>query len=120
MAGRRAGGARNHPAREPVAPGAGSGVVSGTTVTTIVRRVHELLGDAGVLRMLDQAGETRSREALDASAEWSSYDQVVALFEAATEVTGDPDFARRCGEDMLRQWEASEVAQLLRSLGSPG
>jgi diguanylate cyclase (GGDEF)-like protein len=120
MAGKRAGGARNHPARDPAAPGAGSGVVSGTTVTTIVRRVDELLGDAGVLRMLDQAGETRSREALDASAEWSSYDQVVALFEAATEVTGDPDFARRCGEDMLRQWEASEVAQLLRSLGSPG
>ncbi|MBV8950042.1 MAG: diguanylate cyclase [Actinobacteria bacterium] len=100
--------------------GLSSGLISGTTVATILRRVRDSAGESGVQLLLERAGERRPLELLDDAAQWSRYDAVVALFEAAVEVTGEEGFARRCGEDMVRQWESSEVAELLRSLGSPG
>lgn len=51
---------------------------------------------------------------------WSSYSDACALFEAARDITGQPDVGLRIGEEMLRQHAGTEVAALLRSLGSPG
>ena len=52
--------------------------------------------------------------------EWSSYEAAVKLFRAAAVVTDEPDIGRRVGEETLRQYHGTEVAALLRSLGSPG
>ena len=69
--------------------------------------------------MLDRAGEPRSAEELTDTTTWSSYAQASALFRAAEEVSGDPDVALHAGEELLLQYADTEVAALLRSLGSP-
>jgi diguanylate cyclase (GGDEF)-like protein len=77
------------------------------------------MGEDGVQRLLQLASESRSVAELEEIERWSSYDQVVALFEAGIVITSDADFPRRCGEALIYIWESSEVADLLRSLGSP-
>src|SRR5690606_10702311 len=68
---------------------------AGVTTRLIVSYVRRHRGDDGVARVLELAGETRSVESLEDELGWSSYDQKIALFEAAAVVTGDPDVARR-------------------------
>src|SRR5215208_4652568 len=43
----------------------------------------------------------------------------MALFSAAAEITGDPQIARRVGEETIAQHAGTPVATLMRSLGSP-
>jgi len=94
--------------------------ISGALTNVIVRYVRALAGDEGVGRMLDLAGEGRPVSALENPTSWSSHDEAIALFEAASEVTGDPQVGLHVGAEMLRQHDGTEVANLLRSLGSPG
>jgi diguanylate cyclase (GGDEF)-like protein len=94
--------------------------VSGSITSVVVRYVRRVAGDGGVQRMLEVAAEPRSAAEIEDTTGWSSYEAAVELFAGAAAVTGDGDVARRCGEEMLRQHEGSEVAALLRSLGSPG
>ena len=50
---------------------------------------------------------------------WIAYDEAVALWQAGARVTHHPGFARAVGEDAARRLAASQVAAMLRSLGSP-
>ena len=93
--------------------------VSGTVTSVIIRYVRNLCGDPGLARMLQMAGEMRPVEALEDSLTWSSYAETLALISAAAHVCVDNEIARHLGEEMLRQYDGTEVANLLRSLGSP-
>ena len=94
--------------------------ISGALTNVIVRYVRALVGDEGVQQMVDLAHEARPVSALEDPTSWSSHDEAIALFEAASEVTGDPQVGLHVGAEMLRQHDGTEVANLLRSLGSPG
>ncbi len=93
--------------------------VSGTVTSVIIRYVRNLCGDAGLVRMLQIAGEMRPVETLEDPLTWSSYAETLALISAAAHVCVDNEIARHLGEEMLRQYDGTEVANLLRSLGSP-
>ena len=76
-------------------------------------------GANAVAELLGRAGSTRSEEYLDDVSNWISYDEAVALFEAAEDITGDPEIACTIGEETVAQHAGTPVATLLRSLGSP-
>jgi diguanylate cyclase (GGDEF)-like protein len=92
---------------------------AGVTTRLILTYVRRRLGDDGVDRLLTIAGETRPRELLEDERSWSSYDQKVALFEAAQELTGDPLVARRIGESLLQERVAAPLRMVVAALGSP-
>lgn len=94
--------------------------INGTTTGLILAYVRDRLGDAGVREVLDGAGEERSVEDLSDPTAWSSYDQAIALFEAAAAATGDPRVGRGIGEELLRRYRGTPVETVLRALGSPG
>lgn len=93
--------------------------ISGAVTGVIVRYVRSLFGDVGVVHMLSLAGDERDPRQLADPANWSTHQQAIGLLEAATRVTGDPMTSRRIGEEILRQYEGTEVATALRNLGSP-
>jgi diguanylate cyclase (GGDEF)-like protein len=107
-----------------------SSVMSGTDVSEpgrhlactitlgIIRRVRSVAGEAALGELLQIAGSTRTLEYLEDIANWVSRDEAMALFEAAREITGDPEVARHVGEDAVRQYSGTSVATTLRSLGS--
>ena|GEM_PF-827519 len=94
--------------------------ISGSTTGIVLRYLRRVAGDDAVDECVRLAGDTRPIDEIESVDSWSSYDQAVALLEAARTITGDPSVARRIGEEMLRQYMGTEVAALLRSLGSPG
>ena len=94
--------------------------ISGSTTGVVIGYLRRVHGEATVERVLAAAGETRAIAEIEDTNSWCSYRQAVALFEAAAQVTGDPAVARRAGEELLRQHAGTEVAALLRALGSPG
>lgn len=87
--------------------------------STLLQRVSALAGERGVESVLAAASSPHSAAYLRDVANWVSYDEAVALFTAAVEVTGDPGIARAAGEASVRQHAGTAVATLLRSLGSP-
>lgn len=94
--------------------------ISGAMAGVAVRYVRNAFGDDGVARLLALAGDPRSPATIEDPSSWTSYRHMIRLFQAAAEVTGESGVARRIGAEMLRQYEGGEVAELLRSLGSPG
>jgi diguanylate cyclase (GGDEF)-like protein len=104
----------------PAGSDPGAGEIAGSITAVILRCVERAAGDRGIERMMELAGDDRPPEILRKSATWTPYDTTVRLFRAGIDVTGNPQFARLVGEEMLRQYDGSEVAALLRSLGSPG
>jgi diguanylate cyclase (GGDEF)-like protein len=107
----------------PTAPNTsdiGAGMISSSVTAVIARCVERVAGDDGLARLMALAGDDRDPAELQKIASWTPYGTAVALFHAGTEVTGNPDFARYVGEEMLRQYDGSEVNALFRSLGSPG
>jgi len=94
--------------------------VSGAVTRVLVGEVRRRAGEVGVERLRQLAHEARLPTELEDPTSWSTLEEALALFEAAAEVTGDTGIARHVGEEMLRQHDGTSVAQLLRSLGSPG
>jgi hypothetical protein len=90
-----------------------------TLSSVLVRRVRRLCGENGLTELLERSGSERSLAYLDDLTNWISYDEAMALFEAAIEVTGDEQIARQIGEETLAQHAGTPVATLMRSLGSP-
>lgn len=88
---------------------------SGVTVRLIIEFVRNATGDDGVARLLALAGETRPLEVLENVRSWSTYEQRIALFEAAALLTGDPLVARKIGASVL----GSQGTTLLRSVLLP-
>ena len=88
------------------------------------QRRHPAPGPVGRRRacpaqLLELAGSHRTVEFLEDNSNWMSVEEAIALFDAAAEVTGDPSIARRVGENAVRQYAGTQVATVLRSLGSP-
>jgi diguanylate cyclase (GGDEF)-like protein len=85
----------------------------------LLSRVRRFSGEEGVARLLKLASSPHSTEYLEDIGNWVSHDEAIALWEAGTEITGDPDFARHVGEDFVGLLGASSNATVLRALGSP-
>ncbi len=92
---------------------------AGITTRLIVSYVRRRLGEDGVRRLLELAGDARPVEVLEDETSWSSYDQKIALFEAAADVTADPWVARRIGESVLGEQLGGLVRVALGALGTP-
>jgi hypothetical protein len=85
----------------------------------LLARVHAYGGEEAVADLLREAGSPRTPEYLLDIANWISFDEATALWKAGAKVTHHPQFARAVGEDAARRLNGSQVAALLRSLGSP-
>ena len=92
---------------------------AGTLSSVLVRRIRRTLGEEGLMQLLERSGSRRTVAYLDNLTNWISYDEATALFAAAAELTGDPQIARRVGEETVAQHAGTPVATLMRSLGSP-
>lgn len=92
---------------------------SGVTIRLIVEFVRSRFGEEVLTRVLARAGETRPLAVLEDEGVWSTYDEKVALFAAAAEVTGRPDIARAIGETVLRSSVGTTLRLALGLLGSP-
>ena len=84
----------------------------------MLRLVRSDGGEAAVAQLLERAGSRREVSYLEKVDNWISLDEATAMLGAGVELTGDPMFARRVGENTLRQHAGTQVATVLRSLGS--
>ncbi len=90
-----------------------------TMSSVLLRRVRRIRGEDGLMELLELAGSKRTVAYLDDVTNWISFDEAMALLAAAARVLGDPNIARRLGEETIAQHSGTPVATLLRSLGSP-
>ena len=86
--------------------------------SVLLRLVRSEGGEAAVAELLAQAQVRRKPTYPENVDNWVSLDEATALLQAGVEQTGDPLFARRVGENTLRQHAGTQVATVLRSLGS--
>ena len=98
---------------------AGGRHIASSTVGVVLRYVRRVAGSAAAAQVLAMAGLDPDDPRPDDPSTWMTYPEAVRVFEAAAEITADPDVAIRAGEELLAQYAGSEVAALLRSLGSP-
>jgi diguanylate cyclase (GGDEF)-like protein len=75
-------------------------------------------GETAVTALLKRAGTRREPSYLENVDNWISLDEACSLLEAGVLETGDPTFSRRVGEQTLCRHAGTQVATLLRSLGS--
>jgi signal transduction histidine kinase len=92
---------------------------SGITTALIVGYVRSHGGQGAVTKVLSLAGEGRSPSELEDPATWSTYDQKIALFQAAAQVLQDRLVARHIGATVLESNVGRGLRMLLRTLGSP-
>jgi diguanylate cyclase (GGDEF)-like protein len=85
----------------------------------LLRKLGELGGADAVATVLERAGTSRARDYLVNVGNWISYDEANALWDAAGEVTHHRALARRVGAEAGMRLAGSQVASMLRSLGSP-
>lgn len=90
-----------------------------TMTSVLVRLVRSRGGEAAVRAVLVESGTGHDPAFLENTDNWVSLAEAVALLEAGIRVTGDSEFARGVGADAVRQHSGTQVATLLRSLGSP-
>jgi diguanylate cyclase (GGDEF)-like protein len=86
--------------------------------SVLLRLVRSEGGDAAVAELLERAQIQHEPAYLENVDNWVSLDEACAMLEAGVQQTGDPSFARRVGEHTLRQHAGTQVATVLRSLGS--
>jgi diguanylate cyclase (GGDEF)-like protein len=94
---------------------AGSGVTSGL----ILAYVERAGGGSAVLELLAQAGMAGRESELRDESTWFSFEEKIALWEAAEAVTGESRVAVRVGESALELRVALALKRTLRALGSP-
>ena len=90
-----------------------------TLTSVLLRLVQESGGDAAVEQLLHEADTSHNAYFLSQPDNWVSLEEVVSLLETAQRLIGDAGLARRVGEHAVRQHAGTQVATLLRSLGSP-
>ena len=95
------------------------GQIACSMVSMLLRQVRMALGLTGVGQVIRRAGVPYSADHLDDIGNWIWYEEAIALFDAAVELTGDESIGLRSGEESLRQHAGTPVATLLRQLGSP-
>jgi len=92
---------------------------SGATTGVLLRYVRSVGGDAAVEQVLARACVLHTAEELEDQSRWWSYDTRIRLFEAATEVLGDPQVMFRVGAAALQSGLAHGLVILLRAMGTP-
>ncbi|HVU73819.1 MAG TPA: EAL domain-containing protein [Mycobacteriales bacterium] len=92
---------------------------AGFTMRFVIDYVRTHYGDDHVARMLQVAGESRPLHVLEDEGVWSTYDQKIALFAAAAEVTDRDDIAQLIGESALSSSVGSTMKVTLALVGSP-
>ncbi|TFV86637.1 GGDEF domain-containing protein [Blastococcus sp. CT_GayMR16] len=92
---------------------------SGATTGGLLRYVRAVAGDDAVGRVLERSGLPYTAEQLDDQAIWWSYDTRIRLFEAATDVVGDPRLMFHVGAAALQSGLAHSIVILLRAMGTP-
>ncbi|HSC01985.1 MAG TPA: diguanylate cyclase [Solirubrobacteraceae bacterium] len=85
----------------------------------LLARVAAFGGQEAVYEVLRLAGSPRSVAYLMDITNWIAYDEGVALWQAGAQVTHHPQFARAVGVDAAERLGSSQIAAMLRSLGSP-
>jgi diguanylate cyclase (GGDEF)-like protein len=90
-----------------------------TMPSVMLKLLRKEGGPEAVADVLERAGSPRTPDYLEDVTNWISWDEALALFDAAEDYTGDPGIARRIGEHTVSQHAGTPVATLLRSLGSP-
>jgi diguanylate cyclase (GGDEF)-like protein len=90
-----------------------------TLTNVVVGLVRKQGGEAAVAALLQAAGTSRQTSYLEDIENWLSLDEACALLAAGAQLTEDPHFARRVGEQTLERHVGTQIATLLRSLGSP-
>jgi diguanylate cyclase (GGDEF)-like protein len=85
----------------------------------LLGRVQDFGGEIAVAEVLGLAESPRSAAYLTDITNWVSFAEGIALLRAGARVTHHPQFARAVGEDAARRLNASPVATMLRTLGSP-
>jgi diguanylate cyclase (GGDEF)-like protein len=91
----------------------------GTTTRLIVDHVRRRAGDAGVTLLLSRSLVAHDLVSLVDDSAWFTYDEKIALFEAAAEILDDPDVGKHVGESVF-DGDGGGLLQVLRALGSPG
>jgi diguanylate cyclase (GGDEF)-like protein len=86
--------------------------------SVLLRLVRSEGGEPAVAQLLEWAAVEREPSYLENVDNWISLAEATAMLEAGVRQTGDPLFARRVGENTLRQHAGTQVATVLRSLGS--
>ncbi len=84
----------------------------------LLRLVRGESGEAAVAALLERAGTKREAYYLENVDNWISLDEACTLLEAGALETGDETIAGRVGESTLRRHAGTQIATLLRSLGS--
>ncbi len=92
---------------------------AGVTTRLIVVYIRRTLGAEAVEELLTRAGERRPVAVLEDEATWSTYEQKIALFDAAAALTGDPRVAQRIGASVLTEQLGRVLLFLIGALGSP-
>ena len=90
-----------------------------TLTNVLLGLIRTAGGEAAVAALLKHAATTRQASYLEDIDNWISLDEACALLAAGVHQTEDPIFARRVGEQTLHRHVGTQVATLLRSLGSP-
>ncbi|HET9103699.1 MAG TPA: sensor domain-containing diguanylate cyclase [Solirubrobacteraceae bacterium] len=85
----------------------------------VIQRVRDHAGPEAVAELLARAGAEHDVQFLSDLSNWTSFDEAMALLRTGALITHHPQFARATGEDAARRLNASPVAALFRSLGSP-
>ncbi len=84
----------------------------------LVRLVRSDGGEQAVAELVRLAGGRREAAYLENTDNWVSQEEMYTLLAAGAQITGDPVFPRRVGEETVNQHAGKQVATLLRSLGS--
>jgi diguanylate cyclase (GGDEF)-like protein len=108
-----------HTTAENTEPERALGQIGCSMVSLLLRQVHAMRGAEGVDEVIRMAGVDYSPAFLDDVSNWIWYEEAIAIFEAGAELTGDSRIGLRAGEQAVRQHAGTQVATLLRSLGSP-
>src|SRR4051794_20976866 len=96
-----------------------SGQLSCSMASTLLSYVRAKQGDEAVEDLLRRSGVEYSDVYLDDVSNWIWYSEAIDLFEAAVAVTGEERIGQLVGEQTVRQHAGTQVATLMRSLGSP-
>ncbi|MCU1431755.1 MAG: diguanylate cyclase with sensor, partial [Actinotalea sp.] len=92
---------------------------SGATTTLLLRHVRAAGGESAVHAVVARADVAQSPAELEDAAAWVGYDTRIRLFEAATEVLGDPDLLFAVGAGALVHGPEEFLPLALRALGTP-
>jgi diguanylate cyclase (GGDEF)-like protein len=92
---------------------------SGATTCLVARYVRAQGGDEALAAVHRAAQIDAPLEALEDERRWFTYEEKIALFEAAADVLGDPDVTRHMGQAALAHEVGAGLRVLLRTLGSP-